>query len=120
MPNVIQVRIFVTGTKVDCDPNPLEIQKDNSVRFQCDSPFAVHFSKATPFSKMSHRGKKDPADPTGKTKSVVTSLIPKDMSYGTYKYFVAVYQPAVPSTDPEVPEQEEQVLTADPDIIIVP
>jgi hypothetical protein len=100
------VKILVEGTKVVCDPDPLEINRMDGVSFECDYPFAVHFSQRSPFSKMSYRKKHSTEDDNPNQTS---NKIQPDVAYGTYKYFIAVYKP-----------DADQVLTADPDIIIVP
>jgi len=91
------VMIGVENGKIVCNPWQMEVRRGENVQFNCASAFAVHFSGKTPFPQVSLRG----------SRSIKTGTIPDDMPYETYKYFVAVYE-------------NGQVLTADPDIIIVP
>lgn len=91
------VMIMVDHGKIVCNPWKLVVQRGTPVRFDCARPFAVHFGGETPFPQLTLSG----------SGSVMTGPIPRDMPYGAYGYFVAVYDGA-------------HVIAEDPDIIIVP
>ena len=91
------VTIEVVRGKIVCNPWQMEVKRGENVQFICASAFAVHFIGVTPFPQVSLKG----------IHSIETGTIPRNVPLGKYEYFIAVFD-------------GEQVLTADPDIIIRP
>jgi len=92
------VKITVLNGKIVCNPWSLLVKSRTEVTFDCANPFAVHFCRESPFPRASYNGKR----------CKMTGKIPQNkLTFTRYKYFVAVYE-------------KNRVLTADPDIIIVP
>ena len=94
MPQVV-IPISVSGNQVACNPDSVQLNRGDTIRWNYNGPFAVDFGLATPFPQSRYNG----------NGQVVTPAVRPDAASGTYKYAVAVYDGS-------------QVLIADPRVII--
>jgi hypothetical protein len=92
--------------EVICTPDPLCAKRDDTVIWKSDYAFTVDFSQKTPFKEKHFRAKKKdaPQGKGGKVKNVFKDAKEK-LKSKKFKYFVAVFY-------------EEEILTADPNLII--
>lgn len=105
-PQVYTITITVLNCKIICDPDPACAKYDDTVIWKSDYAFTVDFSQKTPFKEKHFRAKKKDA-PEGKGGKVTYAFkdAKKTQKSKEFKYFVAVFY-------------EEEILTADPNLVI--
>lgn len=102
----ITITVDKSECEIICDPDPAYAKKDDTVIWKSDYAFTVDFSQKTPFKEKHFRAKKEEAQQGkgGKVKDVFKDAKEK-LKSKKFKYFVAVFY-------------EEEILTADPNLII--
>jgi len=105
-PQVYDITITVDNGEIICDPDPAYARHKDTVIWKSDYAFTVDFSQKTPFKEKHFRVKKNEA-PQGKGGKVTFAFkdAKETLKRKNFKYFVAVFY-------------EEEILTADPNLII--
>lgn len=101
---LVAIQISVVEGTVVCTPDPAHARFKDTVQWQCEYPFAVHFGKNTPFGKMGFKGN---VETDKKAADVVVVSLMKNSHSISFKYIVAVVV-------------DNDVLIADPQLIIDP
>jgi len=93
-PETHVITISLEANQVKCDPLRPKMEQGDTIVWQCEYPFAIHFMGITPVEKVRLRSKGE-----------ITSKIQNNAQFGCYKYFVAL-------------EKDGEIWTDDPDVII--